>query len=52
MQLFEKIHALCSNFHWGAGEGMGVLVYVARVMHAVYYLLYFEAVGSVGRGCM
>ena len=34
--LFEKVYALYSNFLWGAEEGMGVLVYVALVMHAVY----------------
>ena len=33
VQLFEKIHAFFSG---GAEEGMGVFVYVARVMHAVY----------------
>ena len=48
MQLFEKTHALCSKFLWGAEEGMGVFVYVARVVHAVYKLLYF--VGYTGSG--
>ena len=30
---------LRSNFLWGAEEGMGVLVYVGRIMHTVYYFV-------------
>ena len=50
VQLFEKIRVLCFNFLWGAEEGMGVLVYVARVMHAVYLLLYFFGYTGSGVG--
>ena len=49
MQLFEKIEALCSNFLWGAEEGVGVFVYAARVMHAVYFVGYTGS-GVSGEG--
>ena len=52
MQLFEKIHALCSNFLWGAEEGMGVLVLNACcLLFALFYWLYRQW-GQWGGACM
>ena len=45
---FEKIHALRSYLVCGAKIGMCMLVYVASLFHAVYYVIYTLGYCSCG----
>ena len=36
VEFFEKVHTLCCDFLCRIEKGMGMLIYIARLFHAVY----------------